>query len=80
MQEPLYATFLLRSWEDSCTLVKMPKTEDGIVRARCQVDLTGSLAEKVLRIVEREGNPLTAVCRRLISVGLRHEPEENDDP
>lgn len=58
----------------------MPGNEDGIVRARCQVDLTGSLAEKVLRIVEREGNPLSAVCRRLISVGLRHEPEENDDP
>ena len=52
----------------------MAKAEDPVVKA--QVTLTGAPAEKVLTIAAREGNPLSSVLRRLVSVGLRHEPEE----
>ena len=52
----------------------MAKAEDPVVKA--QVTLTGAPAKKVLTIAAREGNPLSSVLRRLVSVGLRHEPEE----
>ena len=46
-------------------------------KVQVQVTLTGPPARKVLAIATREGNPLSSVLRRLVSIGLRHEGEEN---
>ncbi len=54
----------------------LPKTVENGQALRVILDLRGVAADKVRAIVAREGNPTTAVIRRLVSVGLRHEGEE----
>jgi hypothetical protein len=44
---------------------------------RVMLELRGNSAREVNAIVAREGNAVAAVCRRLISVGLTHEPKEH---
>ena len=45
---------------------------------RVMLELRGNSAREVNAIVAREGNAVAAVCRRLISVGLTHEPKPEE--
>ena len=42
---------------------------------RVQFTLIGDSADRLRRIAEQEGNPVSSVARRIFSVGLRHEPD-----
>ena len=54
----------------------MDETSGAKRELRVQFGLVGESAEKLLRIVAQEnGNSLSAVARRIFSVGLRHEPD-----
>ena len=46
---------------------------------RSPITLRGNPARKVRRIAEREGNPVAAVLRRLISQGLACERFDDEE-
>ena len=74
LRKPLYALARLQRSGNVYKLAEVARNEEFSVRF--QVELRGPMAEKIVRIADREGNKLSAVGRRLISVGLRHEPGE----